>query len=200
MGARWELNLMLHAFKKDLGDADRPSFTDAHTAFYYNKYFKKPFNVQSFGVEKMKGIVELIKDTLSIKEDGMLQTLKAENTPLTDFVKLTEDHRRDRQRRLDAGDETAQLKFTRSAALPPSRPPQGAAPPRIAAQVRSQAPPAQFRSGAQPARPGSYAGASYGAQKRPYPAGVAPPPKRPYYGGNGGYSGSSYVGGGGYRR
>jgi len=32
------------------------------------------------------------------------------------FVKLTEEKRRERQRRIDAGDETARLKFTPAAA------------------------------------------------------------------------------------
>ena len=35
------------------------------------------------------------------------------DTPLEDFVKFTEEHRRERERRVDAGDETAKLKFTR---------------------------------------------------------------------------------------
>lgn len=36
------------------------------------------------------------------------------DTPLEDFVKFTEEHRRERERRVDAGDETAKLKFSKS--------------------------------------------------------------------------------------
>merc|ERR1719273_1821299 len=39
------------------------------------------------------------------------------------FVKLAEEHRRERQRRLDAGDETAELKFRKLTPVPPAKAP-----------------------------------------------------------------------------
>merc|ERR1712232_97851 len=68
LATRYELHLLLHAFKKDLNDTDRPSFSEEHLAFYYNKYFKKTFSVKSFGTEKFSDVVELIKDTIGIAE------------------------------------------------------------------------------------------------------------------------------------
>merc|ERR1719401_1610196 len=51
----------------------------------------------------------------------MLSTILAEDLPHAGFVKLAEKHRRDRARRFEAGDETAQLKFVRAAAQPPQK-------------------------------------------------------------------------------
>merc|ERR1719204_939731 len=51
LSTRYELHLLLHAFKKDLNDPDRPSFTEAHLAYYYQKYFRKSFSIKSFGVD-----------------------------------------------------------------------------------------------------------------------------------------------------
>jgi len=45
---RYELHLMIHSFKKDLDDPDRPSFPEAHLGFYYNKYWKKQWSLSSF--------------------------------------------------------------------------------------------------------------------------------------------------------
>merc|ERR1711935_1080877 len=79
------------------------------------------------------------------------------------------DHRRERQRRMDAGDETAQLKFTKPSSPPPPKQSKG-----------PQAPAYPPAGGKRPAVQGSsyaaaprYGGApSYSAQKRPY----TPPP------------------------
>merc|ERR1712203_483469 len=48
----------------------------------------------------------------------------AEDAPVENFVKLTEEHRRDRVRRIDAGDETAQIKFVRPAPVQAKQAPQ----------------------------------------------------------------------------
>jgi len=125
LSVRYEFHLLLHAFKKDLNDPDRPSFGEAHLHFYYNKYFKKPFNLKSFGVEKLAEFVEILRDALSINEkSSLIEPLLPDSTTHAHFVKLTEEHRRDRQRRIDAGDETAALKLSK----PPSPPPKPAAP------------------------------------------------------------------------
>jgi len=123
LSTRYEIHLLLHSFKKDLNDPDRPGFLEKDLAFYFNKYFKKSFTLKNFGVEKLEGLVEHIRDSLRVNEKtGFLEAVLEEETPVAQFVKLTEDHRRDRQRRLDAGDETAELKFPRNAP-PPARQP-----------------------------------------------------------------------------
>merc|ERR1712187_339518 len=57
-----------------------------------------------------------IKEVIRVGEkNSLLGPQLAEDTPLANFVKLTEEHRRDRVRRVEAGDETAHLKFKRQA-------------------------------------------------------------------------------------
>jgi len=121
LSTRYEMHLLVHAFRKDLNDTDRPSFSETHLAFYYNKYFKKVFNTKYFGVESFADFIDLIKDAIALDEKtNFLKTVLGEETPMEDFVKYTEDHRRERQQRIDAGDETAKLKFSRPAAMPPT--------------------------------------------------------------------------------
>merc|ERR1712008_165147 len=165
LAARYELHLLLHAFKKDLNDPDRPSFAEGHVAFYYNKYFKKPFQLKSFNCKEFKDFAELVKDTMDCNEASKLLEAKlAEDTAGTHFVKLAEEDRRERQRRADAGDETAALSFPRPA--PGPRQPQSAPPPRGGAP----------QSGSRPASGGQ----GYQPQKRPYSgASSYPPPKQP---------------------
>jgi len=196
LSTRFELHLLTHAFKKDVNDPERPSFVENHLAFYYNKYFKKAFNVKMFGVNDNAGLVDFIKDTIKIDAKSMMETVLADDTASETFVKQTEEHRRERQRRMDAGDETAQLKFSKPSSPPPQQqgqkkgpqaptyPPAGGKRPAVQASTYSAAAP---RYGNQP---------SYSAQKRPYaaPPSSYPAAKAPRYGG---YSGGQ---GGGYRR
>lgn len=114
LSARYELHLLIHAFKKDLNDADRPSFNVTHMPYYYEKYFNKAFSVAFFGKETFEEFVALIKEAVQLNEKGFFVALLPEDTSVQAFVKFTEEHRRDRVRRADAGDETAVLKFKRS--------------------------------------------------------------------------------------
>lgn len=182
LSLRYELHLLMHAFRKDLDDPERPGFTEAHAAFYFNKYFKKPLAPQTFGMSDLKGLQDLIKDVFGVgAKNSLLESKLAEETPAENFVKLTEDHRRERQRRLDAGDETAKINF-RAAPVAPS----------LQAQKPGQGKPMQPGKGVivpgQPAKPGMYSASNapkagqaftppgqYGAgQKRPFPGGGAP--------------------------
>jgi len=119
---RYELHLLLHAVRKDLNDPDRPRFPEKHLQFYYDKYFRKVFDIKYFNVAKFEEFQELIKDVLAIDPaTTLLSSLCDEETPLDRFVKATEQDRRDRQQRADAGDETAKLRLIR----PPSSHGQG---------------------------------------------------------------------------
>jgi len=111
---RLELYLLQIAFKKDVDDPERLGVPEQHLAFYYNKYFRKQLTPKYFGIATNMELTGLIKDTVTWNED-----VKVLNTPLSEdlenpdmFVKLTEENRRERQRRIDAGDETARLKFS----------------------------------------------------------------------------------------
>jgi len=156
LSTRYELHLLLHSFKKDLDDADRPSFSPEHLSFYYGKYFKKVLNLKYLSCETFADLVEHINDTVTIGEkNSFIEVVQAEDTPVEKFVKLTEEHRRERQRRVDAGDETAKLKFTRPA---PVQAKQG-----DAASSRNGVPPA---AGGKRPYPASSASTSYGANKQ----------------------------------
>merc|ERR1719460_601709 len=69
----------------------------------------------------MVDFLEMIEDTISLEENGMFKSLLPEDTQHAKFVKLAEEHRRDRARRVDAGDETAQLKFKKPTPPPPTQ-------------------------------------------------------------------------------
>jgi len=175
LSTRYELHLLMHSFKKDLNDPDRPGFGEKHLGFYYQRYFKKTWNFPQFNIPKFEDFLEVIKDTVSIK-DSFLKAEQAEDTPLETFVKLAEEHRKERERRVDAGDETAKLKFSKP--QPPR--PDGA-------------------KGSAPWAKGNGKGdQSYSSQKRPHPSSsYSQPAKKPAYGSYGGGYGGGY---GGYRR
>merc|ERR1712232_1148002 len=107
----YELHLLVHAFRKALDDPDRLSFPEAHLSFYYDKVFRKSFSLKNYGMQKFSELNDYIKDTIKVKDDGYLDTPLDDSTARTYFVQLTEEHRRERERRVDAGDETARLKF-----------------------------------------------------------------------------------------
>merc|ERR1712048_336160 len=113
MTLRWELHLLATAFKKDVADPDREKIPEQHFSFYFNKYFKKNLNTKNFGKESVKDLVaSLVKDTVTFDgEPCMFGSNLTEDAAPDMFVKLTEEKRRERQRRIDAGDETARLKF-----------------------------------------------------------------------------------------
>ena len=180
LSTRYELHMLAHSFKKDLNDPDRPSFHLKHLGFYYQKYYRKAWSFQQFGVKEFEDLIELVKDSVSVDANGHLKADEPEDTPLERFVKLTEDNRRERQRRIDAGDETARLKFSRPAAPQAQR-----------GNDRGDGKGGYGKGGK-----GSYGGgggSGYG-QKRPYtPPPAAYKPRSTYGGGGGG----SYGGGGG---
>jgi len=205
---RFELNLLVHAFRHDLDDPERQTFHENHLTFYYNKYYRKQLNIKLYGVNKLADLMDIVKDTMTINaQNSTIEPQLSEDTPVDNFIKLTEDHRRDRQRRLDAGDETALLKFSRPAAAPPRQPAQPTPQSRPSSSYgsRSSAPAAPSRSyysGTAPASRSAYtsggSGGSYASQKRPYSSAPAayPPAKRAAYGssygGGGGVGGSAY--------
>mmetsp|Transcript_27983 Transcript_27983/g.51041 ORF Transcript_27983/g.51041 Transcript_27983/m.51041 type:complete len:375 (+) Transcript_27983:1919-3043(+) len=203
LSLRFELHLLCHAFKKDLNDPERPAFHESHLSFYYGKYFKKTFSAKAFNCPTVTKLVEFVKDILELKEqNATLVPDFPDDTPLDNFVKLTEEQRRQRQRRVDMGDETSKLDpFPRPASpFPPSAAGAAGSMPRIA----PSAPTARIGP--------SVASSQASGIKRPYGAmagpSAYPPAARPRmaYGGGpivptgGAYSGGLYgAPGGAYR-
>lgn len=116
---RCELHLLVHAFPKDAKDPDRSGIPEQHLGFYYNKYFKKTFSPHAYAAKDLAGVIEHISDAVQVSaKTKCIEGQLSEDTPITNFVKLTEEARRDRQRRVDAGDESAKLKFPVTTQLP----------------------------------------------------------------------------------
>jgi len=121
LSLRLELLLLVHAFKKDVSDPERIGIHEMHLPFYYQKYYRKTFNVKYYGVESNTALVDMVKDTVVIRPSDMVleAQLSEEMDSFDIFVKLTEESRRERERRIHAGDETVKLKFSK-----PEVPPQ----------------------------------------------------------------------------
>jgi len=113
MQLRYELHLLVTAFKKDVDDMDRPGIHEDHLDFYYNRYFHKQLNPRAYGLNTLLEVVDLVKDTVAInaKDKVLTANLTGDPEEVGIYVKLTEESRRERQRRIDAGDETARMKF-----------------------------------------------------------------------------------------
>merc|ERR1711990_1015263 len=117
MNLRWEFSTLAAAFKKDVDDPDRCNIPENHLAFYYQRYFKKSLATKAFGKETNADLCMLIKDVAKIEKDVLVSSLE-DDVAAEHFVKLTEELRRARQRRIDAGDETARLMLTPQAVAP----------------------------------------------------------------------------------
>eukprot|EP00441_Pelagodinium_beii_P039866 CAMPEP_0197648312 /NCGR_PEP_ID=MMETSP1338-20131121/27677_1 /TAXON_ID=43686 ORGANISM="Pelagodinium beii, Strain RCC1491" /NCGR_SAMPLE_ID=MMETSP1338 /ASSEMBLY_ACC=CAM_ASM_000754 /LENGTH=920 /DNA_ID=CAMNT_0043222289 /DNA_START=44 /DNA_END=2806 /DNA_ORIENTATION=- len=115
LNLRFEMNLLVHAFRKDANDPDRTQVTTEHLGFYYNKYYKKQLNNKAFGLNTDEELLELIKDTVLILEHKGQKVLESqlpdELEVLHVFPMLTEEHRRERCRRENMGDDSLKLKI-----------------------------------------------------------------------------------------
>jgi len=111
---RFELYTLQLAYQKDVGDPERVGIHETHLAFYYNKYFRKTLTPKHFGAANNVELTNLVRDSVMWDEENKVLTtpLAEEVEDITHFMKLTEEQRRERQRRIDAGDETARLKFS----------------------------------------------------------------------------------------
>jgi len=114
LSLRFELHLLCHAFKRDCNDPERVGFPAEHLQFYFNRYYKKTLNPKQYGVEKVEELVKTVGDTTLIVNRVIESQLSADLEANSIFLMLTEEARRERQERLDAGDESARLKFTRT--------------------------------------------------------------------------------------
>jgi len=121
MSLRFEMHLLVRAFKKDIDDPDRPGMHESHLPFYYNKYYRKQLNTKFFGAATPIELIDMVKDAVGIdtKTNVVISRLQEDAETQTDvFIKLTEVARRERQCRIDSGDETARLRFSVLASQP----------------------------------------------------------------------------------
>merc|ERR1712228_24718 len=107
---RWDLHTLATSYKKDVNDEDRTEIPEEHIMFYFKKYFNKAIAPREWGKENWVELCTLVADTCKI-DDGKLSLVASEDADSSSFIKLAEERRRERQRRIDAGDETARLKL-----------------------------------------------------------------------------------------
>jgi len=113
---RYELYLLVLAFRKDAEEQDRPDFAKGHLPFYYQLYYKKPLDCASFATTSIDSLLEMVHDTVQMDFKGReIESLLAEDTPIENFIRLTELERRRRQWKIDAGDKSVALKFPQPA-------------------------------------------------------------------------------------
>merc|ERR1740117_1698600 len=141
---RYELHLLSYAFAMDVNDADRPAIPEAHVAHYYNVYFKTKLDPAKMDkktfeevLKVLKGPCELTESELASSKCKVLKSKLDKETNTEDFVKAIEEYRRDRFRRMDAGDESAILTFPRPVAG--AKAPAKAGPPVAKAGVKRPA-------------------------------------------------------------
>jgi len=190
LSIRFEFHLLVHSFRRDVTDPERVGIHKDHILFYYNKYFRKTFNLQGYGVESHEDLVAFVSDTVCFSRKTMVlePQLSGDLDTFDLFIKLTEECRRERNLLIDSGKETARLNFSQALMSPPpvQAPPQAVPPAGVAVTAVPQQPMASYHQRA--ARPQVPA--------RSY----AVPPQTNTGGYYGTHAGGSYGGGrGGYR-
>lgn len=112
LSLRFEMHLLVHAFKRDCGDPERTGFPPEHLQFYFQRYYKKALNPKNYGAEKVEELIRMVGDTVVVCARVIESQLAPELEGNGIFVMLTEEARRERQERIDGGDESAKLKFS----------------------------------------------------------------------------------------
>lgn len=112
---RYEMHLLAHGFKHDVDDPDRPGVPEEHIAHYYKLFLETAFHAKALGCNNLAEVCDLLKDTVKLAEKAKILTpLLPEDTEIDKFVKMTEEARRTRVRRIEAGDESARLKIPKN--------------------------------------------------------------------------------------
>jgi hypothetical protein len=111
---RYELHIMAHAFAHDVDDADRPGIPVVHISDYFQIYYQRELDHTRLGFTAVAAALTIVKDSITFEGKRMSEILASRyspDEPLSQFVKLTEASRRDRARRMDAGDESALIQL-----------------------------------------------------------------------------------------
>jgi len=156
LSLRFELHLVVHAFRRDCKDPDRTGFPPEHLPYYYNKYFKRSLSPKNYGATTIDELIELVKDTLVVCDKTLESQITDDLETNEVFMKLTEEERRDRHRRIEAGDPKAPLRFSRA---PPTD--------MVLAQAQLKAPPPNGPRGAMPNMLGGMGAVPKGAGTAP---------------------------------
>uniref|UniRef100_A0A7S1EZW4 B30.2/SPRY domain-containing protein n=1 Tax=Noctiluca scintillans TaxID=2966 RepID=A0A7S1EZW4_NOCSC len=125
---RIELHLLATGFLNDVDDPERLGIPEDHVAHYYELYHELKLTMKKLNCDTLPQTVKLLKEpTELISGPGDRKFLRSTLDKETDFdvfVRGVESYRRDRLRRIEAGDESAQLKFPKP--MPKAAAPKGA--------------------------------------------------------------------------
>jgi len=112
MTLRYEMHLLVHGFRSDVKDPERVGIHVDHLSFYYQKYFKKPLVLKTYGVETNEELLKLIDDTVLVNSKKVVESLLPSELETADvFLKLAEEARRYRNCKIDLGEESFKLKI-----------------------------------------------------------------------------------------
>merc|ERR1719436_1596307 len=62
---RFELNLLVHAFRQDVNDPERVGIHADHLQFYYHRYFRKNLQTKLYGVDTLEEVAAFVSDSVS---------------------------------------------------------------------------------------------------------------------------------------
>jgi len=149
LSIRFELHILVHSFRRDVSDPERVGIYKDHILFYYNKYFRKTFNLKGYGVDAYEDLVELVCDTVCFNRKTMVlePQLSGDLDAFDLFIKLTEECRRERNLQIDSGKESARLNFSHAALT---------GPPPVQVPPAQAVPPASMVVAAVPQQPRPY--------------------------------------------
>merc|ERR1712224_538275 len=74
MSLRFELSLLVHAFKKDVKDPEREGIHEDNIGHYYSKYFRKALSPAFFGLKNVRELLALVSDCIAISDKKVLHT------------------------------------------------------------------------------------------------------------------------------
>merc|ERR1712072_514806 len=78
----------------------------------------REFSHEHYGADNMDTFWEMMADTAKPNDNGLLESEHDAETAMSVFIRLTEEARRERQRRIDAGEEGAKLVFKQAQNAP----------------------------------------------------------------------------------
>merc|ERR1712136_512590 len=129
---RIELHLLATGFLNDVDDPDRLGIPEDHVAHYYELYHELKMTMKKLNCDSLPQIVKLLKEPTELicgpGDRKFLRSTLDKETDFDVFVRGVESYRRDRLRRIEAGDESAQLKFPKPAPKPAAKGPVAKAP------------------------------------------------------------------------
>ncbi|KAF4701251.1 hypothetical protein FOZ62_006473, partial [Perkinsus olseni] len=123
LNLRYDLHLLCHAFFRD-ATAEDPDIKGIHRSLlqhYYQTYFAQgpPLLPSLYGGKSVDELLDtFVVDTITVGDDGVLRTVHDIDTPQSTFVRLVEAARREREKRIEAGDESARIRIAQPVTAP----------------------------------------------------------------------------------